>query len=202
MDGSSLLGAAADVSALQQNEQQVEQVEDSFIELMESQTQSSAPPAPPSSVAQTAVAGNGDRQLSMLDTQLAAVAEKLPGADRQTARKVVRLARIGVNAVARCQFGGSSVFRQGARVIVRVTAPWLARILRGQQLVLPKFLRESLRVIVRSLRSLRGKMPLVNLRAAHIRFVGISLGEAVDRSAAGLNRRHFLAMHTGGTCHG
>ena len=48
--------------------------------------------------------------------------------------------------ISRCQFSGSSVFRPGARVIVRVTAPWLARILRGQQLVLPKFLRESLRV--------------------------------------------------------
>ena len=58
--------------------------------------------------------------------------------------------------------------------------------MRGQELVLPKFLRESLRVIVRSLRSLRGKIRVVKIRAAHCRFVGISLGEAVDRSAAGL----------------
>ena len=53
-------------------------------------------------------------------------------------------------------------------------------------------------------RSLRGKIRVVKIRAAHCQFVGISLGEAVDRSAAGLNHVHrrFMAMHTGGTCHG
>ena len=53
----------------------------------------------------------------------------------------------------------------GAETATGITAATEIEV-RGQQLVLLKFLRESLRVnlIARSLRSLRGKMPLVTVK--------------------------------------
>ena len=112
--------------------------------------------------------------------------------------------RAGARARARSPSAAKEIIvvRQARALLIRLVVVVSLDIVHTHQVLLPGGVGGHHRGRQRQGRRVPlSKMPLVNLRAAHIRFVGISLGEAVDRYAAGLNRQHFLAMHTGGTCY-